>query len=104
MTTTNQNQIEVVKEVAYVIEAYDHNNDGERFEITFDMLRKSQVGDFWEVNSGGSYRNCVTYMELTVLYKTENIIVCQKYTEGVGDAPNFEEYASTRIVIFELNP
>ena len=89
---------------AFTLSAFDYNGEGEEILITWQDLMNSKVGDRWCARSGNTLRECITWDELEIIYKSENFILAINSWESIGTYPNYPVEVKARLILFNLNP
>lgn len=89
---------------AFRLSALDYDGIGDEITITWKDLEEAEVGQRWIANCGSMLRDCCTYDELQVVFKSDTYIVCLHTWETVGGYPDYPVNKHARLVLFILDP
>jgi len=94
----------VQQNIAFRLAALDYNGEGDEITITWSDLEKAEVGQRWIANSGNMLRDCCTYDELEVVYKSDTYIICLHTWETIGGYPDYPVNRHARLIFFVMDP
>jgi len=89
------------EEPALVLQGYDFNREGEDVEISFEELRRAEVGQTWRSRAGNSVRDWKEE-EAKVVYKDNRGVAVRVTTWYVPDSPSGDAEKSVKLLWFEF--
>ena len=93
----------VVERPAFTLQGSSYNGVGEVVEVSFDELRKAEVGERWEALDTHNCGRDLNEESAEVVYKTTDGVAVLFRAEGTSDEPSPQMWkAKPRLKWFEF--
>ena len=82
----------IMERPAFMLQGSSYNGIGEVIEISFNDLRRAEVGERWEALDTHNCRRDLNEESAELVYKTEDGVAVLFRAEGTSDEPNPEPW------------